>query len=274
MTDRSPKISIITPSYNQGKFIESAIQSVLRQNHSNFEHIIIDNCSQDQTKEIVKKYNHLVWISEPDKGQSDALNKGFKIATGDLIGWLNADDLYLPYCFFNVGNYYLNNLDIDIFYGNYRWIDETGKLLQLRQELDLDLFILKYLHVHYIPTASVFFRRKIFEEDNYLDTSYNYAMDYEFFLRLALKGYKFARIPAYLADFRWHSSSKSTQHAQAQIEEKEKALLIYDCNLQKVPLKSRNLIRFFLKIMAMSKRYLLKLFKGYYFQQWNVYKRI
>ena len=121
------KISIVTPSFNQGKYIQDAIESVLNQKHKNFEHIIIDACSEDQTIEILKKYPHLKWISEPDKGQSDALNKGFNKATGDIIGWLNADDIYLPNTF-NIISKSLNDKAIDAVYGNYNFIDVSGKI--------------------------------------------------------------------------------------------------------------------------------------------------
>ena len=99
MAPELPKISIVTPSYNSAKFIEDCIQSVLKQNYPNFEHIVIDGGSTDGTVEILKQYPHLKWISEPDEGQSDALNKGFKMAEGDILGWLNADDVYLKNVF-------------------------------------------------------------------------------------------------------------------------------------------------------------------------------
>ena len=110
------KISIVTVSLNQGKYIEDAIQSVLKQNYKNFEHIIIDGFSTDNTIEILKKYKHLDWISERDEGQSDALNKGFKKCTGDVIGWLNSDDWYHENTFNKVKNILLDN-SIDAVYG-------------------------------------------------------------------------------------------------------------------------------------------------------------
>jgi glycosyltransferase involved in cell wall biosynthesis len=90
-----PKISIVTPTYNQGQFIEHNIKSVINQKYPNYEHIIIDNCSTDQTIKILKKYPHLKWVSEKDKGQSDALNKGYEMDTGEIMSWKNADDYYL-----------------------------------------------------------------------------------------------------------------------------------------------------------------------------------
>ncbi len=263
-----PKISIVTPSFNQGKFIESAIQSVLQQNYSNFEHIILDNCSTDQTVEILQRYPHLIWKSKPDRGQSDALNQGFRLATGDIIGWLNADDLYLPECFERIAVSFASPQS-DIVYGDYRWIDEHGKIIQLRKELDFDFFILKYLHVLYIPSTSTFFNRRIFEEENFLDHSLKYSMDYEFFLRLARKKYRFIHLNAYLADFRWHEENKSIIAYHEQNEEKQRALLRHDRLLQKTPRHIQSAVRKLLELLARGKRYLIKGSKGYYFEQWQ-----
>lgn len=264
-----PKISIVTPSFNQGKFIELAINSVLKQNYPNFEHIILDNCSTDETVEILQKYPHLVWQSQPDKGQSDALNQGFRLATGDIIGWLNADDLYLPECFKKIAKSFASSPKSDLVYGDYRWIDELGQVIQLRKELDFDWFILKYLHVLYIPSTSTFFKRKIFEEENFLDTSLKYSMDYEFFLRLARKQYHFLHINAYLADFRWHHENKSVIAYQEQKEEKTRALLRHDSFLRQTPPQIQAIARNLLEILARGKRYFLKGSKGYYFKQWQ-----
>jgi glycosyltransferase involved in cell wall biosynthesis len=241
---------------------------VLLQDYPRFEHIIIDNCSTDGTLEILRRYSHLIWISEPDQGQSDALNKGFRMATGDIVGWLNSDDRYLPNCFWAIKDFFARYKNVDIVYGDYRWIDEKGNLLQLRKEPEFSLFMLKYLHVLTIPTTSTFFRRRIFEEGNFLNLSYRYAMDYEFFLRLALKGYKISHIKGFLADFRWHSKSKSVSATSDQFEERERALREHDPFLQALPLPIRTIIRKLLMIMARTKRCLLKGIKGYYFQQW------
>jgi glycosyltransferase involved in cell wall biosynthesis len=264
-----PKISIVTPSYNQGQFIELAIESVLAQNYPNFEHIILDNCSEDQTIAILEKYPHLIWKSERDQGQSDALNQGFKTATGDIIGWLNADDQYLPGCFDRVIQSFNNHPETDIAYGDYCWINEMGKIIQLRKELDFDLFLLKYLHVLYIPSTSTFFKQKIFKDNNFLDTSLKYSMDYEFFLRLAYKKYKFTHINSYLANFRWHKQSKSSVAFKEQLEEKNSALLRHDNFLQRVNPHSLLITRKFLELLARGKRYLLKGLKGCYFNQWR-----
>ena len=115
METEYPLISIITPSFNQGKFIEQTILSVLNQHYPNFEHIIIDGGSTDGSIEILKKYPHLIWKSEKDRGQSEALNKGFEVAKGEIIGWLNSDDVYLDDTLFKVTGY-LKDKNIDGIY--------------------------------------------------------------------------------------------------------------------------------------------------------------
>jgi len=259
------KISIVTPSYNQGQFIEKAIQSVQNQNYENFEHIIIDNQSEDNTKEIIAKYPHLSFISEPDQGQSDALNKGFKRATGDIVGWLNADDQYLPGCFIEVVNCFREKPSIDMLYGNYHWIDENDELMKKRKELDFDLFMLKYLHTLYIPSTATFLKKRIFQDNHFLDTSLNYAMDYDFFLRLALHGYNIKHIDTFLAEFRWHNNNKSSQGSIKSPQEREQSLLKHDHLLQKFSGFQRTILRQVLMLLARSKRYFLKTIKGCYF---------
>jgi glycosyltransferase involved in cell wall biosynthesis len=129
------KISVITPSLNQGKYIEECILSVLNQGYDNFDHIIIDGGSTDNTLTVLRKYKHLIWVSEPDEGQSDAINKGFKMASGEIIGWLNADDRYLPGTFHSVAEYMSRWPDVDLIYGDYRWIDAEGRVIKLRKEI-------------------------------------------------------------------------------------------------------------------------------------------
>lgn len=269
MNKTHPKISIVTPSYNQGQFIELAIQSVLEQGYPEFEHIILDNCSTDRTIAILKQYPHLIWKSQSDRGQSDALNQGFSMATGDIVGWLNADDQYLPGCFDRIAKTFNQNPETDIAYGDYYWINEGGQRIQSRRELDFDFFLLKYLHVLYIPSTSTFFKQRIFKEDNFLDISLKYSMDYEFFLRLANKKYKFTHINAYLANFRWHKNNKSSLASKEQLEEKNNALLRHDRFLQQLNPPVTSLARKLLELLARGKRYLLKGFKGYYFKQWQ-----
>ena len=117
------KISVITPSFNSGEYLEDAIQSVLIQQYPSFEHIVVDGGSTDGTMDILRKYNHITWISEPDKGQSDAMNKGFKMSTGDIIVYLNADDYFLPGAFNRVIPYF--DAGAEFVVGNIR-VDKNG----------------------------------------------------------------------------------------------------------------------------------------------------
>jgi len=258
------KISIVTASFNQGSFILDAIESVLAQNYTNVEHIILDNCSSDETPRVLARYSHLKIIREKDRGQSDALNRGFKMATGDIVGWLNADDRYLPGCFDAVLKGFVDMPSCDLLYGDYRFINVKGNLIRTRRELSFDMFMLKYLHILYIPTTTSFFKRKIFDEQNFLDINYHYAMDYEFFLRLASKGYKFGHLPKLMADFRWHEQSKSFLDIESPKEEMNKALLLHDPFIVTVPTPLRCVVRSLLMIMARAKRFVLKLLKGNY----------
>lgn len=257
MKQSYPKISIVTPSYNQGKFLDEAIKSVVNQDYPNFEHIIFDNCSTDGTLDILRRYPHLIWTSEPDKGQSDALNKGFKKASGEFIGWLNADDLYLPNCFHSIAKILKEHPEHDILYGDYRWVDQKGRLIKLCREIDFDLFIFKYLHVTYVPSTTVFFRSNIFKEGSLVDTGYAYSMDFELFLRLALKGHRFIHTRKFLADFRWHAENKSRNWAK-QSKERNDALFLHDMVMQRIYKPILPGVRFLFMLAARAKRALSK----------------
>lgn len=266
------KISIVTGSYNSAPYIEEAIQSVADQDYPNKEHIIYDGESTDETIDILNRYDHLShlrWVSEPDEGQSDALNKGMREATGDVVGWLNADDRYLPGCFQTVADHFEGNADTDVLYGNYRWIDAAGTVFQERRELDFDLFMLKYVDTLYIPSEALFIRRGVIQDGELIDRSYDWSMDYEYILRLALKGYTFAHVDRFLSDFRWHDESKTGTAPHKMNEDRIRALLTHDPCLKKCPESVRPATRKVLEWGARGKRYFLKALRGYYFSQWT-----
>jgi glycosyltransferase involved in cell wall biosynthesis len=170
----SQLISVVTPSYNQGSFIGEALASVRLQNYDNWEHLIVDGRSTDNTVDIVRTLTskesqlNTFLISEQDSGQSEALNKGFRLAKGEIVGWLNSDDRYRTGCFEHIVRAFEENPDVDIIYGDYLIVDESGKPLQIRREIEFSVFILRYHHVLYIPTTATFFRRRIFDENNWL----------------------------------------------------------------------------------------------------------
>jgi glycosyltransferase involved in cell wall biosynthesis len=269
---RVPKISVVTPSFNQCSFIEEALNSVKDQAYPNVEHIVVDGSSSDDTVHLLTHYSskpgweHLRWISEPDEGQSDALNKGFRIATGDFIGWLNSDDRYRRGCFQKVAEAFCRAPDVDVLYGDYCSITDTGEMSQIRREIEFNRFVLFYHRVLYIPTTSTFFRRRVFDDGNWIDTTYQYAMDYDFFLRLADSGYRFQHLDGLLADFRWHPSSKSSRAAACQFQERDWILLRHSHKIRQLPFAwmQRALLSSF-RLAAITLRVTEKLVRGYYF---------
>ncbi|MBN2730615.1 MAG: glycosyltransferase [Bacteroidales bacterium] len=201
-----PKISIVTPSYNSGLYIEEAIQSVLAQEYKNFEHIIIDGGSTDNTLDILIKYPHLIWVSESDEGQSDAINKGFKLAIGEIIGWLNSDDFYLPGTF-EVVVHELNNHIVDAIYGNYRDIDSCGNITKEYITQNSSKWMSHY--ICYIPSTTFFFKRIIIDQGILIDKDFHITMDKEFFAHIFHAGYNIQKVNTFLAHFRWHDGNKS-----------------------------------------------------------------
>ncbi|MDK3157457.1 glycosyltransferase family 2 protein [Kamptonema cortianum] len=207
-----PRISIITPSYNQGQFIEETIRSILLQGYPNLEYILIDGGSTDNTIEILKRYEPYFsyWVSEPDAGQSDAINKGFHKTTGELIAWQNSDDYYAPDVFIKIALATRENLDADVFYGAANVIDSQYKLIQYLEVTELNVeSILPWFH---IVNQSCFFKRKNFQLENFVSSNFSHFMDYELFWRLLLEQKQFQFIPGVNSYFRIHQTSKgSTQ---------------------------------------------------------------
>lgn len=211
------RFSVITPSLNQGRFIEDSIKSVLLQNYPLFEHIIVDGESTDNTIEIIKKYPHLKWISEPDKGQSDALNKGLRIAKGDIICWLNSDDLLCENAFKIVNTFFNENLNKEIVIGDLLNIDENAKLLWRSEAFKVSLNGLLN-GSQCVQQPSTFFRRQVFKIIGNFDEGYHYCMDHEFWVRVA-KQFEFYTINMDLAMFRRYKGSKTINHELAFIKE-------------------------------------------------------
>ena len=208
------KISIITPSYNQGGFIGQTIESILSQGNGNLEYIIIDGGSNDETLDILRSYEgRIKWISEPDAGLADAVNKGICRATGEIIGWLNSDDLYLPGALQAVADYFQEHPECRWVYGRCRIIDSSGEerwnWITWYKNARLKKFTFeKLLRENFISQPAVFFRKELFEKAGGLDLSLKYAMDYDLWLRFG-KITPAGVICKDLASFRRHRSSKS-----------------------------------------------------------------
>ena len=179
-----PKLSIITPSYNQGKFIRDTIESVLSQNYENFEHIIVDALSTDNTIEILKEYSHLKWISERDTGPANALNKGFKMATGDILAWINSDDYYESNIFTSVVSVFNSNPGIQFLCGDLTIVDEKGKILVNDKTYHFDKEYLTKTLSDVVRQPATFFTRSLLNKSGLLDESYKIVFDYELFVRM------------------------------------------------------------------------------------------
>lgn len=230
-----PKISIVTATYNSERYVRMAIESVLLQNYSNCEHIIVDGASQDATLDIIRGYGHLKWISEPDSGMTEALNKGFRLASGDIIGWLNSDDIYLENTFKHVVNHFLANPTSDLVYGSYKYVDEVGNYARTVHNTPFSKHML-YYYGCFVPSTATFFRRKIIDNGQLLDESYQVTMDYEFFLRLATLGYQIHFLPKVLASFRLRSDNIGHMKESAWVPEQKLIWTKYSREVAVLPL--------------------------------------
>jgi glycosyltransferase involved in cell wall biosynthesis len=256
---RLPRISVITPSLNQGMFIEDAILSVARQGYADCEHIVVDGGSTDETLTILRRYPHLRWVSEPDNGQSDAINKGLRMATGDLVAWLNADDYYLNQALTMIGQFAASNSDLDIVYGDCLFVDHSGQLLRRKTGHNFDTHILLYYGC-YIPSTATFFRRRLIEEGRYLDTQYQMCMDYEYFVRLAAAGKTYGYLSRPLAAFRWHGSNVSLQREKSR---RERLQIQQTWSKLKLPVIGYDILAY----TFLAKRLALKLLNGNYWTE-------
>lgn len=220
-----PKISIITPSYNQGQFLEKTILSVLNQNYPNLEYIIIDDGSTDGSIEIIKKYEKdlAYWVSGPNRGQSYVINKGMHLATGEILGYLNSDDLYKMGTLKKVGEFFKENPQLMWMCGKCNIINENGKEFYKPITWFKNFLIKRYnytklLVINFISQPAVFWRREIIEEIGFLNCNLNFAMDYEYWLRIG-KEHKPAIIDEYLSSFRIHPNARGTKRYTKQFQE-------------------------------------------------------
>ena len=205
------KFSIITPSFNQGRFLPDCVESVLSQSGIEVEHIVTDAGSTDETLEVVARYPHLKWTSEPDAGMSDGINKGFLRATGDWLMWLNCDDYLLPGALESVARFIKANHDVDIVHGDCVFVREDKSVIRRKYDHPVDEATLLFVGC-FIPSTSTFFKRRIIDEGNLLEISYKVCMDWEYYLRLIRRGFRFGYLPEALAGFRWHGTNTSLVH--------------------------------------------------------------
>lgn len=220
-----PKISLITPSYGQEAFIERTILSVLNQNYPNLEYIIVDDATKDNSNEIIKKYgDDIILLSDGiNRGQTAAINRGFKHATGDIIGFQNADDLFCPGAFFALAKAYKESPESSLFFGNIYIVDEnddvTNTMRMTPYSYEEHLYLGMQMH-----NQAMFWKPSVFKDYGYFDENYNYSFDYEFMCRYTEDG---KTKPRYVQDFwgafRIHSTSKTTLITPTYANERIKA---------------------------------------------------
>lgn len=209
-----PRVSIVTPSYNQAQFIEETIRSVLLQGYPDQEYIIIDGGSTDGSADIIRKYaDHLTfWVSEPDQGQAHALQKGFARATGEIVAYLNSDDVYLPNTLTTIVTRFLLDPELALVHGDAVLIDAAGQTVGHKQGLSGDYLRFFLELVNPILQPSAFMRRNALEKAGGIDPAFHMAMDYDLWCRIGLRGMKIEHIPQFLSRFRIHAKSKTRQH--------------------------------------------------------------
>lgn len=213
------KFSIVTASFNQGRFVRDCIESVRAQSGVEWEHLVQDAGSTDETADVLKEYPHLQTVFEKDKGMSDGINRGFLRATGDWVMWLNTDDYLLPGALQKVEAFAKNNPAADVIYGDVAFVDAGKNLIRYKREHRFDFNVLLFYGC-YIQSTATFIRRRVIEAGHLLEIDYRVCMDFDYYVRLARAGFKFAHLPEPLAAFRWHETNTSAVQLSRRQEER------------------------------------------------------
>ena len=201
------KISIVTPSFNQGRFLDQTIRSVIEQDYPDMEYLVVDGGSTDNSVDIIRTHEKQIdwWVSEEDKGQSDAINKGLKRATGDIVAWINSDDYYEPEVFQLVARSFEENPDADLIYFDVRnFSNSTSEVFRHQACYPPELFCTKVC----LHQPGVFWRKNIMDKVGYLNESLYYTMDFDFWLKIYSAG-RIQYVPRVATNFRIHSDSKT-----------------------------------------------------------------
>jgi glycosyltransferase involved in cell wall biosynthesis len=238
------RITVITPSFNQGRFIEQTIQSVLQQDHPDVEYLVMDGGSTDSTREVLARYPKLQWVSEQDRGQSDAINKGFRAATGEILAWLNSDDWYEPNVLGDVSRYFEDHPECMVLYGDIAFVDIEGRRFLTYTGNKINLPNLKACP-DLVRQPSTFWRKEVVEQIGGVDESLHIVMDFDFFLRAGLH-WEFHYIPRIISNYRCYEENKSLSMSRRQVRE---MLKVYRKN--HVPL-SPQILRFLIVKFLLS----------------------
>ena len=206
---KQPLVSIVTPSFNQAPYLEATIRSVLEQDYPNLEYIIVDGGSTDGSLEIIRRYAHRLawWVSEKDRGQTDAINKGFARAKGEILAWLNSDDTYQPGAVSEAAAFLQSRPEVGLVYGEANFIDENGHVIGHFPAAQTNYRRLRRGYVH-IPQQAAFFRAELWRKVAPLDPSFYFAMDYDLWVRIAALA-PIHYVPRTWANFRLHTQGKT-----------------------------------------------------------------
>lgn len=209
-----PKVSIVTPSYNQGQFLEETIRSVLLQGYPNLEYIIIDGGSTDNSVEIIRKYEPWLtyWVSESDKGQAEAINKGWAKTTGQILTWLNADDIYYPITLASMAKIFSIEKNAQLVYANVDVLNEIGHVVDnfTARQFSFEEILCSY---GFIPQQTAFFKRTAFDSEIEVNPHLHYVMDFELWLRIVSR-YAFYYVNNTWAGFRMSTNNKTITHSE------------------------------------------------------------
>jgi glycosyltransferase involved in cell wall biosynthesis len=269
---KSPKISIITPNYNYSKYIGKTIESIIKQNYDNYEHIIVDDGSTDNSVEIIRSYikdypDKIKLITQKNSGHTKAVNAGFKNASGNIIGWINSDDIYCENIFDKIANEFTKDPNIDIIYGDYYLIDRDGNIISENKHLRFNYSDACFKGFGRVLTSNaIFWKRELFEKFGYLDEDFIYNPDGEFLSRITYKAnMKQLQIP--LAYYRRHSLTLTTNKNEQVSDRREKELLLeFSNSYNKLPVSKVIPVKytFLQKIYYSTKRIALRSIKGHY----------
>lgn len=234
-----PRISLVTCSYQQARFLDQAIRSVRAQQYPNLEYIAIDGGSTDGSADIIARHADIMsyWVSEPDRGQTDALMKGFERSSGEICGWLCSDDLLLPGALERVGRYFREHPKVDAVFGDSIWIDADGKPLRPKREMSFNRFVCLHDH-NFVPQPSMFWRRSLYDAVGGLCRDFDMAMDQDLWLRFSAVT-RIAHIPHYLACMRLYAEQKTSSGSLRQRgwEERNRLLLRANPRADAAPLR-------------------------------------
>src|SRR5687767_183954 len=221
MPDAAPTFAVITPSYNTGAHVRAAVESVLSQDYPGIDYLVMDGGSTDETGDVLRSYGpRLRWVSERDRGQADAINRGFAQVRGDVLGWLNSDDTYAPGAVRAAADFLARHEDVAMVYGDADFIDAAGNVIGPCAHVEPTFSRKRLLHYSdFIVQPAAFFRRGVFEAVGGLDPSLNWAMDYDLWLKFAARGYKVVYLPRVLANYRWLGDSKSAAGGWGRLKE-------------------------------------------------------